>query len=66
MLGSIEGALGAPFGKLSGGAASECRRAKSHFALPFNRLRGPPGQRSAKPYCAGSSEAKCKFLAFIG
>jgi hypothetical protein len=34
--------------------------------LPFNRLRGPPGQRSAKPYCAGSSEAKCKFLAFIG
>ena len=47
-------------------AASECRRAKSHFALPFNRLRGPPGQRSAKPYCAGSSEAKCKFLAFVG
>ena len=47
-------------------AASACRRAKSHFALPFNRPRGPPGQRSAKPYCAGSSEAKCKFLAFVG
>jgi hypothetical protein len=34
--------------------------------LPFNRPRGPPGQRSAKPYCAGSSKAKCKFLAFVG
>jgi hypothetical protein len=34
--------------------------------LPFNRPRGPLGQSSAKPYCAGSSEAKCKFLAFIG
>ncbi len=47
-------------------AAGACRRAETHFALPFNRPRGPPGQRLAKPYCAGSSEAKCKFLAFAG
>ena len=47
-------------------AASAYLRANSHFALSFNRPRGPPGQRSAKPYCAGSSEAKCKFLAFVG